>query len=266
MVNLFHGHSADIAAIKNPKTRFNWRISDYIRWTMSRWLELRAKITGSKYHCRALAGESDYNITVNSDLTVSCSCQDYDGGGHLGDLRKNSFEEVFFGPIAQKFREDLAKGKMPIPTCSRCGDLQRLKKGEQPSPPRLPYRGMLLENTVICNVDCIGCAREGAAQYPRGQDDAARRVEQDGRSGRPARHGADFLSESGRTVFVADDLPGIAFVAFKESQLLYSRFDKWRFVEHGRQARGGVEFERHPIFRSRHQRRDVREIHDARQF
>ncbi len=156
-------------AIKNPKTRFNWRISDYIRWTMSRWLELRAKITGRKYHCRALAGESDYNITVNSDLTVSCSCQDYDGGGHLGDLRKNSFEEVFFGPIAQKFREDLAKGKMPIPTCSRCGDLQRLKRGEQPSPARLPYRGMLLENTVICNVDCIGCAREGAANIRAGK-------------------------------------------------------------------------------------------------
>jgi MoaA/NifB/PqqE/SkfB family radical SAM enzyme len=28
---------------------------------------------------------------------------------------------------------------------------------------RLPYRGMLLENTVRCNVDCVGCAREGAA-------------------------------------------------------------------------------------------------------
>jgi MoaA/NifB/PqqE/SkfB family radical SAM enzyme len=27
----------------------------------------------------------------------------------------------------------------------------------------MPYRGILLENTVICNVDCIGCAREGAA-------------------------------------------------------------------------------------------------------
>ncbi|HXE41666.1 MAG TPA: radical SAM protein, partial [Candidatus Baltobacteraceae bacterium] len=27
----------------------------------------------------------------------------------------------------------------------------------------LPHRGMLLENTVICNVDCVGCAREGAA-------------------------------------------------------------------------------------------------------
>jgi MoaA/NifB/PqqE/SkfB family radical SAM enzyme len=38
-----------------------------------------------------------------------------------------------------------------------------MKRGETPVKPHLPYRGMLLENTVICNVDCIGCAREGAA-------------------------------------------------------------------------------------------------------
>jgi len=149
--------------IKNPKTRFNWRVSDCFRWTRSRWLELCAKITGRKYYCHALAGESEYNITINSDLTVSCSCQDYDGSGHLGNLRNNSFEEIFFGPVAQKFRDDLAKARIPIPTCARCGDLRQFGKKETPPKPRLPYRGMLLENTVICNVDCIGCAREGAA-------------------------------------------------------------------------------------------------------
>jgi molybdenum cofactor biosynthesis enzyme MoaA len=30
--------------------------------------------------------------------------------------------------------------------------------------PRLPHRGMLLENTVRCNIDCIGCDRESAAR------------------------------------------------------------------------------------------------------
>ena len=150
-------------AVRDPKTRFNWRISTFLRWAISRWLEVRAKISGRKYDCIALAGESEYNITINSDMTVSCNCQDYDGTGHLGDLKKNSFEEIFFGPVAQKFREDLAKGKIPISTCARCGDLRRLAKGEAQAKPRLPYRGMLLENTVICNVDCIGCAREGAA-------------------------------------------------------------------------------------------------------
>ena len=150
-------------AIRNPKTRFNWRVSDAVRWTLSRWLELRARATGRHYYCEALAGESEYAITINSDLTVSCNCQDYDGSGHLGSLREKSFEEVFFGPIAEKFRAELARGKLPISTCSRCL-LRRLPTRTATAPtPRLPYRGLLLENTVICNVDCIGCAREGAA-------------------------------------------------------------------------------------------------------
>ena len=150
-------------AIRNPKTRFNWRVSDFLRRSMARWHQVRARFTGRKYYCNALAGEADYNLTVNSDLTVSCNCQDYDGTGHLGDLKKNSFEEIFYGPVAEKFRMDLAKGRIPITTCVRCGELKRLKRGESPPKPRLPHRGMLLENTVICNVDCIGCAREGAS-------------------------------------------------------------------------------------------------------
>jgi MoaA/NifB/PqqE/SkfB family radical SAM enzyme len=149
--------------VRNPKARFNWRVSDLIRKVMSQWLELRARVSGQKYYCHALAGEADYDITINSDLTVSCCCQDYDGTGHLGSLRKNSFEEIFFGPVAQKFRDDLGKGKIPIPTCARCGSFRRLEKNAAPPKPRLPYRGILLENTVRCNVDCVGCAREGAA-------------------------------------------------------------------------------------------------------
>ena len=153
-----------------PKTRFNWVVSDFIRSLMVVWHTVRAKVTGRRYYCAALIGESEYGITVNSDLTVSCSCQDYDGSGHLGDLRKNTFEEVFFGPVSQKFQADLAKGKVPIPTCVRCGDFRRLPKGQTaPAKPRLPYRGMLLENTVICNVDCIGCPRENAANIRAGK-------------------------------------------------------------------------------------------------
>jgi MoaA/NifB/PqqE/SkfB family radical SAM enzyme len=149
--------------IRNSKTRFNWRVSQVIRWVVSRWLEFRAWSTGRKYYCPALAGESEYSITINSDLTVSCNCQDYDGTGHLGDLRKNTFEEVFFGPVAGQFRAALARGKIPIPTCARC-QLRRLPSRQAAAPaPQVPHRGILLENTVICNVDCIGCGREGAA-------------------------------------------------------------------------------------------------------
>jgi len=149
--------------IRDPKAPLNWRVHDFIRWVLTRWMELKARVTGRKYYCEALAGESEYSLTINSDLTLSCNCQDYDGSGHLGDLRKNTFEEVFFGPVAQKFRDELARGKLPIPTCARC-HLRQLPSKEAVAPvPHLPRLGILLENTVICNVDCIGCAREGAS-------------------------------------------------------------------------------------------------------
>ena len=119
--------------IKDPKTRFNWRVSDFLRQTLVHFHETRAKITGRGYYCAALVGDSEYGITINSDMTVSCSCQDYDGSGHLGDLKKNTFEEVFHGPVAKNFQAQLVSGKIPIPTCTRCGDLRRLTK-ENPAP------------------------------------------------------------------------------------------------------------------------------------
>ena len=151
--------------VRNPKKRFNWVVSDFLRRWLVFYLELKAKSTGRGYYCAALHGESEYNITINSDLTVSCNCQDYEGIGNIGDLHQNSFEEVFAGPVAQRFRDELAKGRMPIPTCVRCNELRQLPtRNAQPPEIRLPFRGMLLENTVRCNVDCTGCARSSAAE------------------------------------------------------------------------------------------------------
>src|SRR4051812_25297813 len=172
--------------------RFNWVLSDYIRKGIKFYMEWSARLRGQRFACRALAGESEYNLTINCDQTVSCNCQDYNGSGHIGDLKKSSFEEVFFGEAAWRLRSELAKGKLPISSCTRCGDLMRVPKsdvklaanrrngqngpakgGGKPetiaatpsttavdSPqvyagpiPRLPYRGMLLENTVRCNID-----------------------------------------------------------------------------------------------------------------
>jgi hypothetical protein len=178
------------------KRRFNWLISDVLRKGLKYYYEWSARLRGERFYCRALAGESDYNLTINCDLTVSCNCQDYNGTGHIGDLNKNTFEEVYYGPVAQRFRTELAQGKLPIKSCTRCGDLKRAPKSQvKPMPerktgaassangnakdatlanlpaglyagptPRLPYQGMLLENTVRCNIDCIGCDRQSAAR------------------------------------------------------------------------------------------------------
>lgn len=150
--------------VRDPKHRFNWVVSDFVRRLLVWYLQLKAKISGRGFYCAALHGESEYNITINSDLTVSCNCQDYDGSGHIGNLRQSSFKEIFHGSIAQRFRDDLAKGRLPIPTCARCGELRRLEKGRGAPPVQLPRRGLLLENTVRCNVDCTGCARGMAAE------------------------------------------------------------------------------------------------------
>src|SRR5579863_332104 len=162
--------------------RFNWVISDWVRKWFKFYQETKARLTGQVFYCAALHGQSDYNITINSDLTVSCNCQDYDGSGHIGDLKQESFEKVFYGPVAYGLRETLAKGKLPIMTCTRCGDLRRISRSkipagffDRPQPAktapdselpaiRLPYKGMLLENTVSCNIDCLGCDRENAAR------------------------------------------------------------------------------------------------------
>src|SRR5688572_29960663 len=112
------------------RRRFNWIVSDVVRRALKWYYEWSARLKGQRFACRALAGESEYNLTINCDLTVSCNCQDYDGSGHIGDLNKNSFEEVFFGRAAQSLREGLAKGKLPIKSCTRCGDLMRVPKNQ----------------------------------------------------------------------------------------------------------------------------------------
>src|SRR5689334_5971087 len=96
------------------RRRFNWVISDVLRKGLKASMELSARLRGQRFYCAALEGESEYNLTINCDSSVSCNCQDYNGSGHLGDLRQNSFKEIFHGPVAQKFRDELAQGKLPI--------------------------------------------------------------------------------------------------------------------------------------------------------
>jgi len=146
------------------RRRINWIFSDFARRVLRAKHEWGARLRGEAFYCGALSGVSEYNITINCDGTLTCNCHDYDGSGKLGDLNEHSFKEVFFGEKAQSFRDTLAKGKLPISTCAHCGDLRRIKKSKlHEIKPRLPYRGMLLENTVRCNIDCIGCDRIQAA-------------------------------------------------------------------------------------------------------
>ncbi|HNW34752.1 MAG TPA: radical SAM protein [Candidatus Ozemobacteraceae bacterium] len=133
-----------------------------MRRMLKYWLELQARVSGRRFYCQALSGLSGYNIVVNSDMTVSCNCQDFDGTGHIGDLSKNSLEEVFRGPTAHAFRTMLAGGRLPILTCSRCVELKTASPEEATrriTEFDLPSQGLMIENTVLCNLNCVACAR-----------------------------------------------------------------------------------------------------------
>ena len=119
-------------------------------------------LRGDAYYCSALSGESDYNICINSDMTVSCNCVDIDGSGHIGDLSVNTLEEIFAGPTATRFRRSLSRGMIPIRRCATCRELKKIPRAEAKAHLtgyRPPRSGIMVENTVQCNLRCINCSR-----------------------------------------------------------------------------------------------------------
>jgi len=127
-----------------------------------RWMVLTAQLRGEGFYCTALEGESDYNISINSDMSVSCNCDDVFGRGYLGSLRDHSFQEIFSGPIAMRFRRELAAGRIPILECVKCWELKKTSKEKSHhfvKNYRLPNKGIMVENTAACNLACVGCGR-----------------------------------------------------------------------------------------------------------
>jgi len=122
---------------------------------------VRARATGKRFHCKALAGESTYNLTINADLSVSCNCNDSYGRGRIGDLRTQSLREVLSGSKAVGFRTALAGGRLPIPECATCQDLVAVPASEAPLRANAlkDPRGVLMETVGGCNLACIGCER-----------------------------------------------------------------------------------------------------------
>jgi pyruvate-formate lyase-activating enzyme len=120
------------------------------------------RLSGTAYYCKALSGESNYNISINSDMTVSCNCQDYYGSGHLGDLNVQTWEEIFHGERARLFRKRLARGQYATPICPDCRELQRIRRQDAAyfmTNYQLPRKGIMVENTSLCMLKCLQCDR-----------------------------------------------------------------------------------------------------------
>ncbi len=129
-------------------------------------LTAKAQWCRQGFICNSLQGRAEFGVCVNSDLTLSCGYRDLDGSGHVGDLHEHSFEEVFLGPTAQSFREQLAVGRVPTPNCTRCMHLRAVPKPEarQSLAQVAMPKAVMLENTSICNLHCLSCRRQTVKQ------------------------------------------------------------------------------------------------------
>ena len=141
----------------------NWNILQRTRLLRKRTRELRARLSRDAFYCKALAGESNYNIAVNADMTVSCNCRDYDGSGQLGDLSTQTLEEILSSPRSMHLRRELAAGRLPLLTCASCPELTRIP-GEDADRHvhefQVPTLGLMVENTSTCCYRCVGCYRD----------------------------------------------------------------------------------------------------------
>jgi uncharacterized Fe-S cluster-containing radical SAM superfamily protein len=142
----------------------NYRKLLGLRRTVKRaWVGARARLAGERFYCAALSGLSDYNISINCDMTVSCNCQDYDARSVIGDLSRDTLEAVFAGPRATWFRRRLADGRFPIDTCLGCSERRRAPWADAERHVTefgIPKRGIMVENTVLCNLSCGSCVRK----------------------------------------------------------------------------------------------------------
>lgn len=144
------------------KTKINTFVLEQIRLLIKLIKTIKAKIIRKKFYCNALSGNSDYNISINCDLSISCSCADHDGQDIIGDLNSQTIQGVFDGLVAKEFRDKLSKGKMPITQCATCSELRmidtigakRYKKNY-----KMP-KSLMMENTITCNYSCISCPRD----------------------------------------------------------------------------------------------------------
>ena len=140
---------------------FNWHAKTLIRTILTKKLEFNAKLKHKVFSCKVLNGKSEYDLSVNSDMTISCNCQDFDGAGKIGDFSQNTLEEILSSNKAEMFRKQLSEGKLPIPNCSRCSELEIVPPYEYQKDEKriVPTKNLMVENTICCACSCLACAR-----------------------------------------------------------------------------------------------------------
>ena len=229
------------------------------------WLELRAKISGRGLLLPALAGQEDYNLTINSDLTVSCNCQDYDGTGHWR-FAKKFFRGNFFRPGRPKISRRTGAGQN---SDSHLCALHHPPAGKKRRAARAAFavsRDAAGEHRASATWTASAARAKAPPPSAPSKTDAAGELGQ--MADLAARLGMERifylnLGEPFLSPTICQELP---LLRAKNPERLHRGFDERHFAEHRRQARGGAALERHSF--SVHGISDpmLRKIHAARQF
>jgi MoaA/NifB/PqqE/SkfB family radical SAM enzyme len=99
---------------------------------------------------------------VLSDGTVVCACIDAEKSNPLGDLKTQSFDEIWNGPAYQRLRRNIETNIDDVVICRGCPN-----RIEAPPPPPGFHQGvakpraLFIESHAGCNLFCPGCNREG---------------------------------------------------------------------------------------------------------
>ena len=113
------------------------------------------------FYCKCLSGLSNYNFSINADLSVSCNCRSREAG-ELGNLNTETLKEIFNSPSANRIRKNLSNGILFSNTCLYCSELTAAPKilcDYYATNFKFPS-GLMLENTSFCNLKCKYCYNE----------------------------------------------------------------------------------------------------------
>ena len=119
---------------------------------------------------------------------------------------------------------------------------------------------MLLENTVRCNIDCIGCDRQSAARIRTTQQMDLEKLSRMADLVHDLRLEQLFYLNLGEPFLSPNIGPGAAAAAAEEPGLPHRHFHQRHRPQHGRQTRGGAQRQPHLFLHCRRERADAQEI------
>ncbi|MGA2527105.1 MAG: radical SAM protein [Smithellaceae bacterium] len=93
---------------------------------------------------------------------MACGVESYTSDTWIGNFSDQTLDECLNGPSAQRLKQSLARGRLPLLSCVVCRSLRCCPSGEAEQHEKehgVPRRDLLVENTVRCNIDCQDCPR-----------------------------------------------------------------------------------------------------------